>query len=452
MIFTKEDKNVPKFGTEENIEAQEVEEEVLDWEVQYDRQIQLPDSAFGPLLPYVQDKHITDVDFNGRDLWITYSNNKKELVPISTAKITKQFAMQFAKNVSNHTGEEFNQLNPRLEGETKTLRFSIMHPVISRTGVSICIRKTPPYQMITEKTAIEEAYASKEILSLLANCVKAHMNIVICGLPRAGKTELGKYLSTYIPDYERVITIEDVLEWRYRDLKPNSDCLEWQTFGEHDFTDLTIASLKQNPTWIMIAETRGKEVQELINGFSTGVHGMTTLHTDDVRNIPWRMLNMINNTKSEDHILDNIYEFVDVGVLVSIRMDEETGEQYRMIEQVGFYYHDNGAKVCELAVANGCVFPTSLHHKMMKKFQRAGVKNLYQNDELDDRLRAQGVEPKEPEFSVYTKDTGDYISQITVSNYGTGKEDKTTVNKDFEFQGYQTPEERVNEYMNRREA
>ena len=430
---TKEEK-VPEFGTEYREKEQS---DILDWEIRNERQLTIQDEAFGPLLPYVKKEDITDIDFNGQDLWLTYSDNRRIKVPTEEADITKKFAMQFAKNISNHTGEEFNQLNPRLEGETKELRISIMHPIISHTGVSICIRKTPPRQQITESRALEAKYASREILALLVNCVKSHMNIVICGMPKAGKTELGKFISSYIPDDERVITIEDVLEWRYRDLKPNADCLEWQTIGDYDFEKLTVASLKQNPSWIMIAETRSEEVKELINGFSTGVHGMTTLHTDDVRKVPMRMVNMVNDSMAEARFLNNIYEFVDVGVLVSIHKDED-GNSYRMIDQVGFYSSDNGSNECRLVVTEGKVFDGSIPSaSILNKFRRAGVKNIYQNDELDQKLEEQGVSKAEPQYllppNYYVNPTLFKDTKRNVPKSGT---------KDFSFY-YETADEKV---------
>lgn len=434
------------MGFEDKLQTDGEVEERLDWEIQTERQITIDDSTYGPLLPYVLNEDITDIDYNGRDLWLTYSNNRRIKVPPEKVAITKKFAMQFAKNISNHIGEEFNQLNPKLEGETKELRFSIMHPIISHTGVSICIRKTPPRQKITERSALEAGYATREILALLVNCVKAHMNIVICGMPKAGKTELGKFISTYIPDEERVITIEDVLEWRYRDLKPNADCLEWQTLGAYDFEKLTVASLKQNPTWIMIAETRSEEVKELINGFSTGVHGMTTLHTDDVRKVPMRMVNMVNDSMAEARFLNNIYEFVDVGVLVSVRKDED-GNSYRMIEEIGFYSRDNGSNECRLLVADGKVFDDAVPgNSILRKFQRTNVKNIYQNDELDQKLLEQGYElSAEPEYLLPPTYYMDTIGKFEPPKKSNPEEDPQ---EGFLFH-YSTADEKVAEFISK---
>ena len=141
----------------------------------------------------------------------------------------------------------------------------------------------------------------------------------------------------------------------------------------------------------MIAETRGAEVRNLIQGFSTGVNGMTTLHTDEVEKIPQRMVNMVDDATLEKRFENNVYEFVDVGILVSIHVDAK-GNRYRRIDQVGFFSYDNQKKNCTYLVKNGLIMRKELAESIRKKFGEAGVKNVYQNDEVDKLLRFQGYE------------------------------------------------------------
>lgn len=351
----------------------------------------IPDSDFGPLMPYVQNPEITDVDYNGQDLWITDVYNRKVKAEVVLAP---DFVERFVRSVANAKSFDFNQRNPVMEAETKELRISIVHKSVAVSGTSICIRKTPPFKRISEHSAIETGYADREVISLLANCIRAHMNIVVAGQPRAGKTELAKFLGCYIPDSERVITIEDVMEWRFKQLKPQADCIEMQTNSAFDYTDAIIASLKQNPNWIMIAETRGREVASLINSFSTGVNGITTLHTDSVDKIPQRMLNMIDEANVEQRMLGNIYEFVDVGIMVSIRKNPQAGERRRMVDQVGMFTYSDGETGCHLVVDGGRIVSRTFPEVIMHKFEIGGVKNNYfANQETDRRLKKQGYNP-----------------------------------------------------------
>lgn len=352
---------------------------------------QVTEDNFGPLWKFVNNNEITDVDYNGTDLWLTDINNKR--TKVKNPDISPEFVEQFCQRIANIKSVDFNQKNPVVEIETDNLRMSIVHDSAAVSGKSICIRQTPPFQRITEKQAIEKLYCSKKVMSLIVNCIKAHMNIVFCGAPRAGKTEAMKFFSSYIPDNERVITIEDVMELRYKELKPKSDCVEIKCNEDLTYEDAIIASLKQNPKWIMIAETRGKEVANLIQGFSTGVNGITTLHTDDVSKIPQRMINMINDGNVEDRILNNIYEFIDVGILISIKKDKD-GNLYRYIDQVAFFTADEKSvdnTRCRKAVNNGKIIRTEFPPNISERFSRAGVAGLFENTDVDRKLVEQGA-------------------------------------------------------------
>ena len=360
----------------------------------------IPREDFGPLIKYIEDSNITDVDYNGQDVWTTDTSNRKIKRTELAGQIDYDFIEHLARKVANAVSKELNAKHPVLEAETKDLRISILHDSKAQSGTSICIRKTPPLARISEKYAIETHYASKEVLSLLANCIKAHMNIVVAGQPRAGKTELAKFLSGFIPNQERVITIEDVMEWRYKQLKPEADCVEIRTDKEFDYSKGIIASLKQNPDWIMIAETRGHEVLDLINGFTTGVNGITTLHTDAVEKIPQRMLNMINDSSVDERVLGNIYEFIDVGIMISFRKDPETGQRYRIIDQIGFFTYEDRVPKCKIVVSDGRfiyqdqrMFPQCV----LTKFEHNAVMDIFTNDSVEQHLKEQGyIEKKKP--------------------------------------------------------
>lgn len=333
---------------------------------------------FGELLPFVLDDDITDVDWNGRELWLTTNSNERRQV--NNTEIEERFMRRFAQRIANLSGSQFNKLNPVLEAETENLRISILHESRAVTGLSCCIRKTPPMNRITTKAAVENQYCEERLLHLLANCVKAHMNIVVCGEPKAGKTELAKYLSMFIPDEERVYTIEDVLEWHYAELKPQADCVQIKIDDDFSYTTAIKASLKQNPRWLCITETRGNEVRELIKGFSTGVSGMTTLHTDDVTKVPQRMVNMVEDDIDVRRFENNVYEYIDVAVLVTIHTAED-GKRFRRISQVGFFTKENRQDkgFCDVVYAQGHFVTDFLPAQIQGKLLEAKIKQFFYN-------------------------------------------------------------------------
>lgn len=348
------------------------------------------DEDFGPLMELVKDDTITDIDFNGTDLWITdiYNNHWMD----TKLNITPSFIRRLAQGIANSQSKEFNQNKPILEAETDELRISTIHVSKAQTGTTMCIRKTPKKERIKVSEAINAGYASKESFAMLANCVESHMNIIICGEPRAGKTEFAKFISGYIPNNERIITIEDVMEWRCKDLHPTADIIELKVDDNFTYPDAIIASLKQNPKWIMIAETRGEEVKNLIQSFSTGVNGITTLHTDDVKKIPSRIVNMANDSLTESRMSDNVYDYVDVGILISMKPNEN-GVIQRYIDQVAFFGRDENHKpTITMMVRDGSnTFNANIPRKIKRKLKANNITNMYESESVSKTIERENA-------------------------------------------------------------
>ena len=344
---------------------------------------------FGPLYPFVVNDDITDIDLNDQKLfgeetflWLTNSQNMRYREKIT---LPESFIEQFTKRVANTVSRSFHKQSPVLEAETDTLRITIVHESVSVSGRSISIRKSLPYVRLTEENMVEDGYCSKEVLALLKNCVKARLNIVFCGEPAAGKTECAKFFSTFIPDNERVITIEDTLEWHYHEVNPGKDCVELKVNSTMDYTKAIKTCLRLNPKWIMVSETRSKEVVYLLECFSTGVRGMTTLHSDDVRNVPDRMLNMAGNEREVTNMENDIYNFINVGVLLNRVEERDYGGKHkirRFIDQICFYDRENGQNRIFMLVENGKLLTNELPKHIQEKMLRAGISDAFSYEEL----------------------------------------------------------------------
>ena len=279
---------------------------------------------------------------------------------------------------------------PELEAETSELRVTIVHESVARSGRSISIRKTPPIIRLSPKKAIQEAFCDEKILSLLVNCVNCKMNMIFCGMPGIGKTECIKFFSQYIPGNERVITIEDTMEIRYSVTNPGKDCIEMRVSELFDYADAIKASLRLNPKWIMLSEARSKEVKYLLQSWSTGVCGMTTLHTDDVQNIPDRILNMLESRVDADRLENDIYQAMDVGVLIRKRKNEKN-EIYRYIDQVCFFLREKGCNRIEMLVKDGKLCRESLPEQLMQRFLRASIANPFVCEDLERQISGKEV-------------------------------------------------------------
>lgn len=350
--------------------------------------MELGKEYFGPLWKFVSNHDITDIDYNGTEIWLTNIYNERFRVsPGFVAEyMTPAFVEQFTQRIANVVSQQFNKRNPELEAETSELRVTILHESVAKSGRTISIRKTPPVIRLTAERALREGFCTKEVMAILINCVLTKMNLVFCGMPGIGKTECAKFFSQFIPANERVITIEDTLELRYSKTNPGKDCVEMKVSEDtFDYAKAIKSSLRLNPKWIMLSEARSKEVKYLLESWSTGVRGMTTLHTDDVRNVPDRILSMLENRMDADRMENDIYHALDVGLLIRKRRREDNSI-CRYIDQMCFFLRENGKNRIVMAVTDGSYVLKELPQQLTQRFQRAGILNPFVCGLLDEEL------------------------------------------------------------------
>ena len=343
---------------------------------EFQKKYLLKKSDYGKMQAYVEDEEVTDVNWNGRQLWVDNLVNGRYMAP---EKLEDEFVQRFTSLLSNVVSVPFNKMSPVLEAETEELRISIVHGSVAHSGATISLRKIPAVRRMHASDMIQEGYCNREIASFIKNCMEAHCSIAICGMPGAGKTELLKYLTKYIPDCDRVITIEDTLEIHYPQINRNKDCVEMKVSNRFTYTDAIKACLRQLPKWIILSEARSTEVRYLLECLSTGTYGMTTLHTDDVRNIPDRIKNMAGGTVDSERVVNDVYRFINVGILVKSAVNS-SGRIVRSIEQIGVFNRCGirpGKAVNEMVmvVEDGEVVNTTLPRNIARKFQEVGHDN-----------------------------------------------------------------------------
>lgn len=335
------------------------------------RKLSLPDRAFGQLLKYILDDNITDINWS-QGLWINDLN--KGRYKIEGFWLDDMFIQQFYTRISNLMNVQFNKNNPLLEAETDNLRISILHDSVTNTGISISIRKTPAIRRINRDSIIKDSYCTETIDCFMENAIRAHCTTVVGGLPGVGKTEYVKYLTSYIPAYERVYTIEDNLELRYSAINPGKDCVEIKVSDTFGYAEALKASKRQLPTWVLLAEARGEEVKYLLENISAGVHCLTTIHLDDACKIPDRLRNM------GEHInVNDVYSFIDLGVQLQSVVKE--GEKItRQISQVMCLSRHNEKNQKVMIYEDGKLLTQDIPEDIMRKFRLAGIENPFERE------------------------------------------------------------------------
>lgn len=337
----------------------------IDWEPNED--------DYGVLWKYLQDDNITDIDYSSNILWIT--DLEKGRYGIEEHGITNSFLDKFTHQIANRANKQFNKQKPILETQTNELRITIVHESRALSGRCICIRKSKREIRMKKETMISTGYCNIHAMNLLINCVRAKMNIAFCGEPGVGKTECAKFFMQYIPLNERIITIENTAEIHIGEINPGCDHVELivdeDEFGEFDYTAAIKTCLRLNPKWIMLSEARSTEVKFLLEQWSTGVHGFTTLHLDDLSKLSSRIINMHGNSKDDRRLENDVYEFVNLGVLIRKKIVNKKAVRY--IDQLTFYYREDNINKMSYIIKYGSFTGEAIPEEIVRKFSFANI-------------------------------------------------------------------------------
>jgi pilus assembly protein CpaF len=201
------------------------------------------------------------------------------------------------------------------------------------------------------------------------------MNFAFCGEPGVGKTEGVKSFARYIPENERIVSIEDTLETHLHEIFPYRDIIELLISKGFSYTDAIKHCLRLDPKWVILSEARSVEVKYLLEQWSTGLRGFTTLHLDDLRNLVDRIMNMLGKSKDADRLENNIYEYVSVGVLIRKKQD---GTRY--IDQVALYDRTNRKNTITMLVEDGRLQEEKIPEKILNNMKLNGIHDPFHCD------------------------------------------------------------------------
>jgi pilus assembly protein CpaF len=168
---------------------------------------------------------------------------------------------------------------------------AIIHP-LALDGALVSIRRFGARPMLAGDLAARKT-ATPDMLSFLAGCVKARLNVMISGGPGSGKTTLLNMLAGFIPDDERIVTIEDAAELQLQ--QPHVARMETRLpnlegMGEITTRDLVRNALRMRPDRIIVGECRGEEAFDVLQAMNTGYDGgLATIHANDARDAVTRL-------------------------------------------------------------------------------------------------------------------------------------------------------------------
>ena len=297
--------------------------------------VQFLESSF--LSPLLKDEEITDISYNGKDIF--YLHNKEGRKK-SNINLSRDEAIVFVRQIANLSEKQFSYTNPSIDVSEGRYRINAVHPSIVRVdnekSISFSIRiASPENRILTSKT-----FMNREMKKFLLDCLKQKRSIVIGGPTGSGKTELQKYLLTSLDDNTRVIVIDNVQELEFIRSNPMLDITSWEVNELHQnasINDLVRQALRSNPDWLVVAESRGKEMNDVLNSVMTGHPIITTMHANSLKAMPHRLVRMIEmaeTKESYDDIMGDLLSHIPVYVYVK-RDITKSGLVKRYIESIG---------------------------------------------------------------------------------------------------------------------
>ena len=251
--------------------------------------------AYGPITPFLSDPVVTEIMVNGKNS--IYVEKEGKLVPTGIAFLSDETLRatidRMVSRVNRRLDESSPYVDARLPGGSP---INALIPPVCLSGPCLTIRK-----FRKEPFSLEELIGlrtlSQEAADYLREAVTRRMNIIVSGGTGSGKTTLLNALSQFIPDEERIVTIEDAAEIKL--MKPHVIILEARPpniegTGSISIRDLVRNSLRMRPDRIIVGECRGGEALDMLQAMNTGHDGsITTGHANTPRDMLRRLETMV---------------------------------------------------------------------------------------------------------------------------------------------------------------
>jgi len=251
--------------------------------------------GLGPLEPLLQDPGISDILVNRNDQ--VYIERSGVLQKTAIRFRDERHLLQIIDRIVSRVGRRVDESSPMVDARLPDgSRVNAIIPPLALDGSALSIRRFGSSPLMAEQM-LELKSLSPEMLQVLSAAVRARISILISGGTGAGKTTFLNMLSRYIPETERLITIEDAAELQLQQenvvrLETRPPNVEGQ--GAVRQRQLLVNSLRMRPDRIIIGEVRGEEAFDMLQAMNTGHEGsMTTIHANSCRDALSRLESMV---------------------------------------------------------------------------------------------------------------------------------------------------------------
>jgi pilus assembly protein CpaF len=342
--------------------------------------------GLGPLEPLLKDPTISDILVN--TFKHVYIERKGKLEPTDVVFKDDAHLMQIIDKIVSAVGRRVDESSPMVDARLPDgSRVNAIIPPLALDGPIMSIRRfgsTP----LTSDDLLNNNTLTPAMLELLKGIVKARLNIIISGGTGSGKTTLLNCLSSYIPDDERIVTIEDAAELQLHQehvvrLETRPPNIEGK--GAIRQRQLVINSLRMRPDRIVVGEVRGEEALDMLQAMNTGHDGsLTTIHANSPRDALARletMISMANLNLPDKAMRQQIASAIDV-VIQASRLSDGTRKIMSVSEVVGmegdivtmqdiFLFERVG--IGEKGKVLGRFRPTGIRPKFAERLKHSGI-------------------------------------------------------------------------------
>jgi pilus assembly protein CpaF len=253
-------------------------------------------NGYGPISQLLLDKNITEIMVNGpEEVYIEIDG--KLIKDDSVSFINDEHIIRTVQRLIQPLGRTIDANNPMVDSRLENgARINAIIPPLSVSGPVVTIRKFKANMSFVEDL-IRQGTLTTEMANFLECAVLGKLNIIIAGGTGSGKTTLLNVLSSFIPNDERLITIEDAAELRLEHehlISLETRTTNYEKEGEVTIRDLVRNALRMRPDRIVVGEVRGKEAFDMMQAMNTGHEGsLTTLHANSGNDALNRLETMI---------------------------------------------------------------------------------------------------------------------------------------------------------------
>lgn len=348
----------------------------------------------------LQQPDVTDIGWNGAFLVLEtpYSRIEYTKDEIGMDNV-EEYINRLVAKYANAVGKAFNDTHPILDAAYNNVRLNAMHKTRSPDGTTISLRVVRESLAVTEDN-FDFCFAPMFVLDFLKSIMRTGCNLVISGITGTGKTEIQKLAFSYVNPNEKIITIEDVREMHLKKLYPKNDILSWVTNAETTIADEVKASLRNNPRWVVVSETRGSEAYEMYQGLITGQNIVTTLHAESANKISRRFVSMCMGDYNVDEkmLTEDILSSFNFGF--HIKRVNYNGVTLRFLDEIIEFNVNGNTTLFKQTFEHGKFYVTcgnKISNEFIAKMAEASM-NPYEFPVKEHEFTPKGIMNKIPEY------------------------------------------------------